>query len=387
MIRVLHFAGIINRHDFIDEVLSRLDRDRFEISALSGVPARRQGPYENGSEYAKRTLNLEPRPGNYRKLLLSVVREIRTFRPHILQAHHYHEAVIAALAVRMTPVPHFVIGHHYSDHIYYLTRGLKRMALLKLEMFCNATASHIVVPTNAVANILTERQGVPKHKISVIPYGLDLTQFQPSSPGTASRLRREQGLEGKYVILTCCRLSKEKGLEYLLRAMPELRARNVDTRLLVLGSGAEEQALKDLSASLGLGNVIRFLGWRDDAIDWMAAADLVVQPSLCESYCQVLVEALALGKPVIMTPVGIAPDVIGKDERGRLVPPGDARALASAIAEVMASPGKGAGLAQLGASYVRKNLTADMAAYRYSSLYESLVGGLQEGPGGAARRA
>src|SRR3990172_3651105 len=83
MIRVLHFAGIINRHDFIDEVLSRLDRDRFEISALRGVPARRQGPYENGSEYAKRTLNLEPRPGNYRKLLLSVVREIRTFRPHI----------------------------------------------------------------------------------------------------------------------------------------------------------------------------------------------------------------------------------------------------------------------------------------------------------------
>ena len=375
MIRVLHFAGIINQHDFIDEVLSRLDRAQFEISALTGVPARRQGPHDNGTEYPKRTLNIEPRLGNYRKLFFALVGEIRRFRPHILQAHHYHEALIASLAIRMTRVPYFVIGHHYSDHIYYLTKGLKRKVLLELEMLCNASASHIVVPTNGVASLLTERQRVPTNKVSVIPYGFDLAHFQPSSPNIASQLRREQGLEGKYVILTCCRLSKEKGLDYLLRAMPELSARNGNLLLLVLGGGPEEQALKDLSRSLGLGNVVRFLGWRDDAIDWMATADLVVQPSFCESYCQVLVEALALGKPVVMTPVGIAPEVIGKDERGRLVPPGDTRALVSTIAEVMTSPEKGRSLAQNGAAYVRKNLAADLAAYRYRHLYESLLQG------------
>ena len=377
MIRVLHFAGIINQHDFIDGVLSRLDPRRFEISALAALPSRRQSANDDGTAYSTKTLNVAPRLGNYRKLLLSLVGEIRRFRPHILQAHHYHEALVASLAVRMARAPHFVIGHHYSDHIYYLTRGLKQKALLRLEMFCNASASRIVVPTQGVASILTKDQGVPTSKVSVIPYGFDLRHFQPSSASIAFELRKELGLVDKFVVLTCCRLSKEKGLDYLLRAIPELIARNERLVLLMIGGGPEEQRLRDLSQSLGLGQSVRFLGWRDDAIDWMATADLVVQPSLCESYCQVLVEALALNKPVVMTPVGIAPEVIGENERGRLVPPRDTRALVSAIVEVMTSPDRGRGLAELGADYVRNNLTAELAANRYSCLYESLLEGSQ----------
>ncbi len=164
MIRVLHFAGIINRYDFIDTVLTRLDRSKFEVSAITGVPARRVGPYTKEEAYPSRVLNFEFIRRNYTGMLSELVREIRRFRPHILQAHHYDENIVASIAVRLARVPCYVIGRHYSDHIYYLTRGAKRKAFLAAENICNKTATRIVVPAQEVASLLTERQGVPCRK-------------------------------------------------------------------------------------------------------------------------------------------------------------------------------------------------------------------------------
>ena len=110
-------------------------------------------------------------------------------------------------------------------------------------------------------------------------------------------------LEGKYVALTCCRVNREKGLDYLIPIIPEVRARHQDFRLVMVGSGSLEEELRREIAELGIGDVVQMVGWRDDSMDWIAAADLVIQPSRGESFCQVLLEALALKKPVVMTPV------------------------------------------------------------------------------------
>lgn len=371
-IRVLHFAGIINRHDFIDSVLARLDRSRFQVSALTSVPARRDGAYAENEKYPIKVLNFEFNRRSYPKMLKALIGEIRRFQPHILQAHHYDENLIASVAVRMTGVPSYVIGHHYSDHIYYLTRGIKRMALLALEGFCNRSASRIVVPSAEVAELLTERQSVPREKVIILPYGLELHRYRSSSPGAPGRLRSKEGLEDVPVVLSCCRLNREKGLEYLLRAVKELKEGGTSLRLVMLGNGPEEQRLRQLSADLGLEPVVRFAGWRDDAVDWIAAADVVVQPSLCESFCQVLVEALAFRKPVVMTPVGAAPEIIGNNERGRLVPPRDSQAIAAAIHELLQQPELGAKLGALGRSYIEENLSPDQTARQYEELYETM---------------
>jgi len=114
---------------------------------------------------------------------------------------------------------------------------------------------------------------------------------------------------------------------------------------------------------------VQFVGWRSDAMDWIAASDLVVHPALCESWCQVLFEALAFTKPVIMTPVGAAPEVIGNDERGRLIPPGDSNAIARAITELMNDRELGRSLAESGRAYIYQNMGADRAARNYEELY------------------
>src|ERR1044072_3770327 len=161
-IRVLHFAGIINRYDIIDSVLTRLDRSRFEVRALTGVPPRQTGAYTSNESYPTHCLNFEFNRRSYRRMYRALMEEIETFHPHILQAHHFDENVVAAWAVRRARVPCYIIGRHYSDHIYYLTRGLKRKAYLALEGFSNRTATRIAVPAHDIARLLTERQGVPR---------------------------------------------------------------------------------------------------------------------------------------------------------------------------------------------------------------------------------
>jgi glycosyltransferase involved in cell wall biosynthesis len=372
-IRVLHFAGIINRYDIIDSVLTRLDRSRFEVHALTGVPPRQTGRYTAEEEYPTRCLNFEFNRRRYPRMYRALMEEIQRVRPHVLQVHHFDENVVAAWAVRRTRVPCYIIGRHYSDHIYYLTRGLKRQAFLAAEGFSNRTANRIAVPARDIARLLTERQGVPREKIEVIPFGLDFKKYQASAPEAPARLRREFGLEGSFMALACCRLNPEKGLEYLLQAVPEVRARVKNFKLVFVGNGPREGELRRLASELGAGDVVQFVGWRDDALDWVAAADAVVQPSFCESFCQVLMEALAFAKPMVMTPVGAAPDVIGNDERGLLVPPGDAQAIAAALVRLAENRHLGAELGARGQTFIRENMAAEVTTRRYEHLYETAL--------------
>jgi len=371
-VRVLHFAEIVNRCDFIDTVLSRLDPSRFEVRVVVGVPPRRSGTYPPGTSYATRVLGFRFRRWNLARMVAALASEVRSFRPHILHAHHFNENVAASLCLRFAPVPGYVIGHHYSDHIYFLTRGLKRRAFLAAEGQCNRRADRILVPTQSVASLLNERQGVPSDKIMTIPYALELSMFRPTTDESAGRIRTREGLEGCYVILTSCRLSSEKGLEYLLAAMPRIRAMNRAARLVVLGIGPYESQLRQTARNLGVSDVVHFAGWRDDALDWMAAADIVVQPSECESYCQVLIESLMLGTPVVMTPVGVAPEILSPTTGGRLVPVRNSIAIEEAIGELMANPELGRRLADAGRSHVLEHMDPASITRKHAELYASL---------------
>lgn len=369
MIRVLHFNNAIYPYDVVDTALARIDRSKFDLLALTGLAAPPVADYTVGEKYKIYCLGYKFERRSYSKMFLALINNIRSFRPHILHAHGYDENIIASLAVKVARVPCYVIGRHYSDHIYYLTRGLKRKAFLAAEGFCNKTATRIAVPTQGVARILTDLQGVPGEKVTVIPFGLDFNKYRPSALDAPSRLRSEYGLEGKYLTLTLSRLNPEKGLEYLLRAIPRVRRENKNFRLVMVGSGSHEAELRKLCQELGLEDVVQFVGWRSDAMDWIAAADLVVHPAFCESWCQVLFEALAFAKPIIMTPVGAAPEVIGNNERGRLIPPGDSEAIADAITELMNDRELGRSLAESGRAYIHRNMGADLAARNYETLY------------------
>jgi glycosyltransferase involved in cell wall biosynthesis len=266
-----------------------------------------------------------------------------------------------------------VLGHHYSDHIYHLSTGLRRRAHLSVEAFTNTAASAIVVPAQDVFSLLVDRQGEPPSKVEVIPYALPFSLYRPSSPEAPMRLRAELGVADKFMVLACCRLNREKGLDHLLRAMPPLLARHPKLALVMVGDGTYRAELVALTKALGIEHAVTFAGWRADALDWMAAADVVVQPSLCESFCQVLVEALAVSKPVVMTPVGAGPEIIGNNERGRLVAPGDAKAIEHALEELITNPALGPQLGAAGNAYMHEHMHVQSIVARHEALYERIV--------------
>lgn len=372
-IRVLHFVHVINRYDFLDNLLVSMDRRRYEVLGVAAMPPRLPLPYAPEEQYPIRCLNIPLVASNYPRLLLALWRAIRDFRPHIVHAHHYHGNVLASLAAKMADVPAYIVGRHHTDHIYLLTRGVKRAAYLALEAAFNTVADKIVVPIDGDAQLLVRRQHVAKGKVSVIPLGFDLNRCSRSTPDGPATLRRQLGLDGCRVLMACCRLNPEKGLDTLLLAMAAVSRRHPAVRLVIVGSGACEQALRRQSAELGLEHMVQFVGWQDNPIDWLALADIFIQPSRSEAFCQVLLEALGLRKPVIMTPVGAAPEVIGQNERGRLFPIGDVGGLAAAIEELLANPALAAQLGEAGYRYVRDHLSPNAIARQHEDLYRKVA--------------
>src|SRR5262249_40268013 len=153
------------------------------------------------------------------------------------------------------------------------------------------------------------------------------------------RIRREFAAEGAYLLLIVARLHPEKGYEYLFRALAWLKnALDRPVLLLVAGRGPLEGQYREEARAARCDDVVRFLGFRGDVPDLMAAADLVVLPSVAEAFGIVLTEALYLGTPVVASNVGGIPEIVTDGIDGVLVPPADSDALAGAIATLLQDP-------------------------------------------------
>lgn len=368
MIRVIQFASLINRYDFIDNIIQYIDPKRFTMGVAVGPsPCNIEEPvFPAGT--ARWVV-----PWNARRQIVAASRRLarilREWRADIIHTHHYDEALIGWLATRLYRRTRLVVGHHYSDTIYRTTTGLKRRAFIAAEQVVNRAATRIIVPSEDVVQILTRWQGVEESKVDRIPYGFVPEKYQDAGRAAPSELRRELGLEGRFVVGHFGRLHKVKGQESLIRAVGMLRSRFPGACLVIVGEGPERGNLERLIASLGLGDMVRLLGWRRDAMSLMNAVDIVVQPSLEEGFGQVMAEAFWMAKPLIMTLVGGATDAIRQGETLLIVPKDDPVALADAIGRLAADPSLRDRLATAGREYVSDHLSIDANITRYQHSY------------------
>jgi len=365
-IRVLNFADIINRHDFIHNVMLHCDTRRFDISAAT--------------LFARGSLNADPgrlrlvelgcrRGIGYAQGAMRLRRLVQQSRIHIVHSHHYKPSLIAAIAVAGLPV-RLILGRHYSDAIYQLATGLRRRAYLAIEGFCNRRASVIVAPSAAVVKVLRD-QMVPMAKIARIPYGFDFSLFGPRDPEVMHDAKEEWPDRPGLRLGTFARLHHEKGHRYLLQALRRLAEEGVAARLLVVGDGPERGALEAQALALGLDPLVRFTGWRTDALDLMAAADIVVQATLHEAFSQVMVEAMALGRPLVISDVSGVADVVENGASGMIVPPRDVAALAKAINHLR-DPAVATAIGARAHTRVREILDIRNIVTQFESVYESV---------------
>jgi glycosyltransferase involved in cell wall biosynthesis len=368
VIRVLHFADLINRDDFIHNVISHVDPTEFEMTAAT--------------LHARGTLNADPSPlalvhdldcaqrKRYALAAWRLRRLIARREVDLLHTHHYEPAVVGVLATLGTRVP-LVIGRHYSDAIYQLSRGARRRAYLGVEALCNRRAAAIVAPSLAVARVLRD-QGVDPGKVEVIPYGFDFGRFGARDPAAVARVIEDWPPGPGLRIVTVARLHAEKGHRYLLQALQTLAREKVKATWLIVGDGPERQALETDVRERGMGESVRFAGWRTDVLDLLAAADVVVQPTLHEAFSQAMIEAMALGRPLVISDVSGVEDVVEDGRSGLVVPPRDAGALVAALRR-LSDPEVARAVGQAAQARVRSRLDIREIVRKLEELYRRVA--------------
>jgi glycosyltransferase involved in cell wall biosynthesis len=241
---------------------------------------------------------------------------------------HAHGLKPGWLAASLRPRPPLVVSVH--NLVLDEAAGRAAPVLRLLEGRIPAISDRTIALSGEVARRFAGAPGVV-----TIPPAAD----RPRPERTAAEVRAAYGVEpDDRLLVTAARLHPQKDLPMLLDAVDRLRHRVPGVRLLVVGEGPEGPAMQARARSLGLDDVVTFAGRVRSAADELAAADVVVISSRWESGPLVLFEAMQLGRPVVTTAVGAAPDVVHDGLDGRIVPPGDADAFAAAVAEVLEDP-------------------------------------------------
>ena len=190
---------------------------------------------------------------------------------------------------------------------------------------------HLVCPSGYLA-ALAVGWGVRRERVTVLPNAAPPLPSLPSRDEARTRL----GLDGS-VLAFAGRITKQKSLAVALDAL----ARVEEVSLLVAGDGPDLPDVRLRAAQLGLEGRVRFLGplGREKVLELFRAADASLLTSSWENFPHTVVEALAVGTPVIATRVGGVPELVRDEENGLLVPPGDVDAVASAVRRLVGEPG------------------------------------------------
>lgn len=293
--------------------------------------------------------------------LLSLRRLMRQRRVDLVHTHSSVDSWLAGLAARSLDLP-LVRSRHVSIPI------LRRRALVY------RLADRIITSGEAV-KALVARAGIPERRIVSIPAGVDTSRFHPGVSGRALRQELGLGVDGPVVGLVA-NVRGSKGHNIFLEAAREIAATVPSTRFLIVGEGIGYDEVRRRVEAMGLGRHLVMTGFRRDIPEVMAALDVLTLPSIrSEAISQVVPQALAVGTPVVASTVGGSPEVIRDGETGRLVPPGDAHALARAILELLRDPAGARAMARAGGEMVRARLSIDASMGATTREYETLLAG------------
>ena len=305
------------------------------------------------------------------KLLLRLRALMQELRPSLVHTHLFHADLYGALAARWAQVPALVSSRH-NDNAFRRRqpwRGLNR------RLWRMADAG--IAISQAVADFVVEVENAPRDKLRVIHYGL---QWQPSPNAERQALRRSMRTQLGFaqtqpLLAMACRLIEQKGVSDALQAFAGTRSEFPEARLLIAGDGPLRAQLESEATQAGLTGSVRFLGWRDDVPQLLAACDLFLMPSLWEGFGLVLLEAMAQGLPVVASRVSAIPEIVVAGETGLLAPPRDVPALREALLTLLRDPPLARHMGLMGMERLKTHFSEQRMLDATLALYHELLPG------------
>jgi len=360
-------AGYGGGERYLELLFDRLDRARYHALLISPEP----GPFVGrmkGRGVETHLVHLAPlfNPMALWRLTRMLVQK----RVTILQTHGARSNFYGRIAGRLAGVPVIISTVHNSLKDYEVSPGTRWLYAIALRLTL-PLVRRIICVSDSNRRDLVEESPSAAARIRTVYNGVDISAF--SSQPDRHKVRDELGIETGPVLVTIARLTQMKGHRYLLQALPQLLERWPSLMCLFVGEGELRDELHRLALTLAVEGSCRFVGVREDIPNILAAADVVVLPSLSEGFPFVLLEALAMGCPVVASRVNGIPELIEHQKTGLLVPPRDPLALAAAIGKVLNDRTVALKMGAAGRAVVQDRFTVDGMVENTTAVFDAAM--------------
>lgn len=309
------------------------------------------------------------------KYYLRIKAEIKDFEPDIIHARSFSSNISPSflIAAKKYDIPVVVTPPNFWEYATTLPKitfkkPYRVISWLKAWFHQELKKKYIdyfICPSNILAEHLKNNVGINNSKISVVPHFINWKQ-----PAEA------KNSYDKKDVLYVGRLSIEKGIEYLIQAMPKIKEEHPEVKLHIVGEGDLEQNLKDLANKLGIGDKVIFHGYlpNENLAKMYRKSSVLVLPSVCkEMFGLTLIEAMSQGTPIITTNIGGQAELVENGVNGLLVNPRDPGDLAEKISNILDNPELGREMGERGRKIVEENHTPEKHLKRLIEIYESVI--------------
>ncbi len=348
-----------------------LENAGVEIRAAGEFIGARAAARLRGSRALRRQLfaipaDLGPEP-------LEIAGEILDLEPDIIHAWLDHTNIFAGVACLATGAPRVVLSLRSLAPTHFPALLCDWM-LPWYRVLADEPRVTFVANSNMGADDYARWIGMPRSRIEVIHNGLDPSQFALEHEEDASRMRDQLGARGRPLVLGVFRVGDEKNPHHFIHVARRVLARLPDCVFAIAGEGPMLADMRRFTEDLG--DSVRTLGRRDDVPALIAASDAMLLCSRVEGLPNVLIEAQALGCPVIATDAGGTRETMVPNETGFLRPVADVHGLADDLLRVLTDAPLREQLSRRARSFARERFSLESMVQRMHGVYGIAHGGL-----------
>ncbi len=338
-----------------------LDHRRFEVCSV--VSLKPEGHYARrlrDQGVTVHTLGVagSARPADARKLAALIDRE----RPDIVHAVMYQAIQLARMAKKKSFVPFKLIT---SPRVNYRSRS---WLTLLVDRWLKERDDLLIAECDASRRFLVQRLGYAPKKVIVIRNGVDLAGWSVSKIDRQKKRMELRLSAGDLLVGAVGRLDRQKGFAALIEAMARLK--DLPVKCAIIGDGPERGRLEALIRKHELEKSVWLLGERGEIPSWLSAFDVYCLPSLWEGLPNSLLEAMALGLPVVASRVDGVPEAVTDGQDGLLVPPSAPAPLAKALRSLTGDPARRAALGAAAKTAVSERFTLRRMIAEYEDAYD-----------------